>query len=65
MTIAGARLSASRTAVVERFAPMATLAVTIIATTATHPRMSHDDLNAAFTMISPLLWSGVDVLERQ
>jgi hypothetical protein len=27
--------------------------------------MSHDDLNVVFTMISTLLWSGLDLLERQ
>ena len=63
--MAGAIPSASRTAVVERFAPMAMLAATIIVTASSHATMSHDDLNAVFTLISTFLWSGVDGLERQ
>ena len=41
------------------------LATTIIAKAASHATMSHDDLNAAFTVISTLLWTGFDLLERQ
>jgi hypothetical protein len=44
---------------------MARLAATMIATAAAQAPMSDDDLNAAFSMISTLLWIGLDVLERQ
>jgi hypothetical protein len=66
MTMAGAIPSASRSAVVERFAPIAVLAATVSAKAAIHgPTMSHDDLNTTFNMISTLLWIGVDIPERQ
>jgi len=60
----GAMESATRSAVVERFAPIATLASTSAATATTQAPMSHDDLNAPFMMISAVVWIGRDVLER-
>ena len=55
----------SKTAVVERLAPMAMLAPTTIVTASSHATISHHDLNGAFTMTSTFLWGGVDVLEQR
>lgn len=60
--MAGAIPSASRSAVVERLAPLAMRAATMSATAANQRPTSHRDLTAMFNVISTLLWVGAVVL---
>src|SRR5436309_15613084 len=61
----GATPTATRRAVVERFAPIAMLATMMMATAAIQPPMSHDGLKPVFNMIATLLWIDVDELEMR
>jgi hypothetical protein len=64
ITIPGAMPRASRNAVVQNAAFIATLTATITATTVAHPTISSQG-DTVFNIIAILLWIGCDVLAMQ